>query len=53
MDISKQLFSNHDESDSTEASIGPHGPRMTHDRKDQADHDLDADALVALDQARK
>lgn len=26
---------------------------MTHDSKDRADHDLDADALVALDQARK
>jgi hypothetical protein len=39
--------------DSSKAGIGPHGPRMTHDRNDQANHDLDADALMALDQARK
>jgi len=26
---------------------------MTHDKKDLARHDLDADALMALDQARK
>lgn len=47
------LFSSHDSSDSRKAGNGPHGPRMTHDKKDQADHDLDADALTALDQARK
>jgi len=26
---------------------------MTHDKKDPTHHDLDADALMALDQARK
>jgi len=39
--------------DSRKTGIGPHGPEMTHDRKDHADRELDADALTALDQARQ
>ena len=39
--------------DSSKAGIGPHGPTMTHDRNDPADPDADADALMALEEARK
>jgi delta 1-pyrroline-5-carboxylate dehydrogenase len=37
--------------DSSKTGVEPHGSGTVHDRKDH--HELDADALMALEQARK
>jgi hypothetical protein len=39
--------------DSSKAGVEPHGAGATHDRKAHTHHDLDADALMALEQARR
>jgi hypothetical protein len=39
--------------DRPHSASAPPGPRVTDDKKDHIDHDLDADARIALDEARK